>query len=58
MYILQPGYRIGDDEFLTPDLPWRNPGQIGNPKSRGSDVFPQFGNPDPVPWAVAFLSVM
>ena len=33
---------------------WRNPGQIGNPRGGGSDVFPQF-NPAPVPWAVAFL---
>ena len=62
MYILQPGYAgwynsrwIGYDGFLTPDLRWRNPGQIGRPQGGGSDVFPQFRNPDPVPWAVAFL---
>jgi hypothetical protein len=32
----------------------RNAGQIGNPRWPGDDVFPQL-NPDPVPWAVAFL---
>jgi hypothetical protein len=60
MYVLQPGYGgwwyskwVGSG--ATPDLRWRNPGQIGNPQGGGSDVFPQFENPDPVPWAVAFL---
>jgi hypothetical protein len=62
MYILQPGYGgwyysrwVGRDVYATPDSRWRNPGQIGNPRGGGSDVFPQFENPDPVPWSVAFL---
>jgi hypothetical protein len=62
MYILQPGYGgwhysrwTGPAIYSTPDVMWRNPGQIGNPRGGGSDVFPQFENPDPVPWSVAFL---
>jgi len=62
MYILQLGYGglhystwKGPDIYASPDSRWKNPGQTGNPQGGGSDVFPQLSNPDPVPWAVAFL---
>ena len=52
MHMLQPGYcgwyysRWIGHEVYSPDLRWRNPGQIGNPQGGGSDVFPQLPNPD------------
>jgi hypothetical protein len=61
-YVLLPGYggwyyskwvnnHVLDHTFAER---WRNPGQPGNPQWPGDDVSPQL-NPDPVPWAVAFL---
>jgi hypothetical protein len=41
---------VGPDIFAE----WTPPGQIGNPRWPGNDVFPQL-NPDPVPWSVQFL---
>jgi len=51
--MLQPGW------YPWGYLKWQPHGQIGNPQGGGSDINPQLfserGNPDPVPWAVAFL---
>jgi hypothetical protein len=65
MYVMLPGY--GGWSYSrwvgpNPVAPYRdtfarsiNPGQNGNPRWGGDDVFPQLNGPEPIPWSVAFL---